>query len=425
MIKNIFKSSLLGQSLVYTISNFLNSGINFLLVPVLTRYIPVSEYGLLTMFSLLITFLTPFVGLNIHGAITRKYFQKDQVEFEHYVGTCIVLLLVSTVVVVISFFLLKSILFELTDLEWKYILVITIICFSQFVNLTLLSIWQAQKRAVWYAIMQVSVSLINIGLSLYFIIGLDSGWEGRVYGQLIATFAASIISIYILLSTKLMVITFDLNHAKHALKFSLPLIPHSVGAVVISLTDRFILKNTLGLVETGLYMLAYQLASVLAIGTSAFNSAFIPWLYGKLNSANYSDKLKIVKLTYFMMIGLILMFIVLSIAANIIWPLIVGIEYQNAFKYFPLILLSFVFNGMYLLVTNYLFYCEKTSILGILTFAVALLNIPLTYAFIYMSPYNGAAIGLAISSALMFILTWYFASKYYQMPWSLKVRSIS
>ena len=421
MQNKIFKSSLFGQSLVYTFSNFLNSGISFLLVPILTRHIPVSDYGLLTMFSLLITFLTPFIGLNIHGAITRKYFQKDEIKFERYVGTCIMLLLFSTLVVLTFAFLFKSVLIRLTDLEWKYLLMIILICFSQFVNLTLLSIWQAKMRAVWYAILQVSIAVLNIGISLYFVVFLDLGWEGRVYGQLIATSAASVVSIYILLSKKIMVIGFDVDYAKHALKFSIPLIPHSIGAVVISLTDRFVLKNTLGLAESGLYMLAYQLAGVLAIGTSAINSAFIPWLYGKLSHANDEDKLKIVKLTYFMMGGLVVVFMAISIMAKIIWPYIVGIEYQQAFKYFPLVLLSFVFNGMYLLVTNYLFYCEKTAILGILTFVVAVLNIPLTYLFIYISPYNGAAISLAISGGLMFAFTWYFAAKYYKMPWGLKL----
>jgi O-antigen/teichoic acid export membrane protein len=417
-----FKSlskTLIGSSLIYTITNVLNAGINLMLIPVLTRHISPSEYGMLTIFSLLITFITPFVGMNIHGAITRKYFQNDGTDFKKYVGSCFSILLFSTAIVVLICTIFRKYFILFTDLDFKTLIFVIIICFAQFVNLTLLSIWQVKKKATMFGIFQIIFALINISLSIYFVANLNEGWEGRVYGQLIATIIMAIVAFYILMKNDLIRFSLDKKYMSHAIRFSLPLIPHSIGAVVISMTDRFIIKDLLGLQETGLYMLAYQFASVLSILTSAFNSAYIPWLFEKLNQNSPNINLRIVKLTYSIMACLLLLFILLIIVAKYLIPFFIGDDYLASFKYFPLLLLSFVFNGMYLLVTNYLFYAEKTKVLGYLTFFIAALNIPLTYYVIDIYPYNGAAISITICNFFMFLATWIFAAKYHKMPWSL------
>jgi O-antigen/teichoic acid export membrane protein len=414
-------NTLFGSSLIYTATNVLNAGINLLLIPVLTRHISPFEYGILAIFSVLIAFITPFVGMNIHGAITRKYFQNDDTDFKKYVGSCFSILIFSTVVVFIICTIFKNILISFTDLDYRIIVFVILICFGQFINLTLLSLWQVMKNAVFYAIFQVIFALINIGLSIYYVIQLQYGWEGRVYGQLTATVLMATIALYILLKNNLIQLSVNKKFIAHALRFSLPLIPHSIGAVVISMSDRFIIKELLGLNETGLYMLAYQFASVLSILTSAFNSAYIPWLFERLNRNDDNTNLKIVRLTYILMAGLIGLFILLVVVAKYLVPFFIGDDYLTSFKYFPLLLLSFVFNGMYLLVTNYLFYAERTKVLGYLTFFIVAVNIPLTYYSIGLFPYNGAAISISICQLLMFLITWYYADKYHKMPWGLNI----
>lgn len=414
-------NTLFGSSLLYTATNVLNAGINLLLIPVLTRHISPSEYGILAIFSLLITFITPFVGMNIHGAITRKYFQNDDTDFNKYVGSCFSILIISTVLVFIIITIFKNILIDITDLDYRTIVFVILICFGQFINLTLLSLWQVTKKVLNYAIFQVIFASVNIGLSIFFVVQWKYGWEGRVYGQLTATVFMAIVALYILLKNNLIQLSVNKKYIAHALRFSLPLIPHSIGAVVISMSDRFIIKDLLGLKETGLYMLAYQFASVLSILTSAFNNAYIPWLFERLNRNDDYMNFKIVRLTYILMAGLIFLFIILVALTKLFIPYFITDDYLLSFKYMPLLLLSFVFNGMYLLVTNYLFYAEKTKVLGFLTFFITIVNIPITFFAIRLFPYNGAAISISICNLLMFLITWYYAAKYHKMPWGLNL----
>jgi O-antigen/teichoic acid export membrane protein len=73
-IKQLLKSSLIRSAGIYTITSALNAAIPFLLMPVLTRYLSPADYGMVSMYGVLISFVTPFVGFNVEGAIARQYY---------------------------------------------------------------------------------------------------------------------------------------------------------------------------------------------------------------------------------------------------------------------------------------------------------------------------------------------------------------
>ena len=81
MIKRLKSFSLLKTASVYTMSNILNALIPFFLMPVLTRYLTPVDYGITSMMQVMIGFLNPFIGLNLHGAIAVKYYKKMKLIF--------------------------------------------------------------------------------------------------------------------------------------------------------------------------------------------------------------------------------------------------------------------------------------------------------------------------------------------------------
>ena len=66
MINRIIKSSLVKNTGIYIITSIINSAIPFLLLPILTRHMTPEDYGMVSMFLLLVSFATPFVGLNVN-----------------------------------------------------------------------------------------------------------------------------------------------------------------------------------------------------------------------------------------------------------------------------------------------------------------------------------------------------------------------
>ena len=101
MVKKILSSSLLKASGIYSITSVINSAIPFLLLPILTRYLTPSDYGIVSMFGTLVSITSVFVGVNIHGAIQREYFNKENIDFKQYIGNCLIIL-VSTAIATLT-----------------------------------------------------------------------------------------------------------------------------------------------------------------------------------------------------------------------------------------------------------------------------------------------------------------------------------
>ena len=76
--KFILNSTLLKSSAIYTFSSVVNSAIPFLFLPILTRILTPSEYGIIAMFQISVSIVFPLVGLNLEGAIARKYYDGEK-----------------------------------------------------------------------------------------------------------------------------------------------------------------------------------------------------------------------------------------------------------------------------------------------------------------------------------------------------------
>lgn len=97
-ISRILHSSLLRMAGTYVGSNILNAAVPFLMLPILTRYLTPKDYGIVSMFQVLAAVIAPFSGLALHGAISRQYFERDRINFPQYLGNCLYILVVSTLI---------------------------------------------------------------------------------------------------------------------------------------------------------------------------------------------------------------------------------------------------------------------------------------------------------------------------------------
>lgn len=424
MVRRILKSSLLKSSGIYTVTSIIGASIPFLLIPILTRVFSKEDYGIVSMAALLINIVTPFIGVSAHGAIHRKYFEEsDSGEFSIYVGNSFVLLGVSSITFLIIFLLFGSKISEYTSVPASWLFFILIIAVCQFITLILLTIWQVKVKPLNYGLMQIAQSILNVGLSLFFIYQLNYGWESRVLGQLIAVSLTAIISLYLLAKLNYVKFSYNKTYLRDILSFSLPLIPHTLGGLIIAFTDRLLITNMLGVGDTGVYTVAFQIGSVLGIVNAAFNSAYIPWLYQQLNDGSLVLKVKIVKLIYVYFCAQIIIVIIGTLVLPSALNFFLGNSFQLASSYTGWILLGYAFNGMYLMVVGFIFYEKKTGLLAKITFAGAIINLPVCYFCLQYFGTMGAGISMVIIYFLTFISTWVLSAKVHYMPWNIFIHN--
>lgn len=418
--KNLINSKLLRATGIYSISSIINSAIPFFLLPIMTRYLSPNDYGIVSMYGVLLSFLMPFVGVSVHGAISRMYFERDVIKFEEYLYNCLLILCASTLIILmITLFFYKPIA-QIFSIPTQLIWIAVIISFSQFITNVVLILWQVQLKPIYYGIYQISQTIIIMLLSLVLVVIFGMNWRGRVYAQLITLIIYSIIGIYIISKNKWLSFNFNYEYIKHALHFGVPLIPHLLGGAIMTMIDRIFITRMVGIETTGIYTVGYQIGMIINILATAFNQAYIPWLYSKLKENLETVKYKIVKFTYLYFALILFLAFLLSFISPKLLDIFIGKKYNESNIFIAWVAVGYAFNGMYLMVTNYVFYAQKTKYLSWITLIGSFLNIGLNYILIKKNGAIGAAQATTIIYTVKFILTWIYSSSVYRMPWRLR-----
>lgn len=413
----MIKNSLFGHATIYILSNFLVVGVSFLLLPILTRELDPEAYGVIAMFSMVVSLLSVFIGLNIYGSIGIRYFEKPKIDIPKYISTSLVIMIIATVIMAIFILPAGEMLTELTSIPLNWLYAALSVAFLQLILQVLLTLWQASKKPLRYGVIRTSQSLLDITISITLVVGLTMSWQGRIGGILVASICVAIVAIYYLIREDWLAKSIDLTYAKDALKYGVPLIPHAVGGVILGMTDRFMVNNILNVSSTGIYVVAVQIGFILGILADSFNRAFAPWLMEKLSNKNYFLQKKIVIFTYIYFVVIIALAIITSKLFYYILPFVVGPQFQAAGPLLIYIMLGNAFIGMYYMVTNYIFYSGRTGLLSTLTICVGGMTIAMNWFLINEYGLKGAAIGFMLGQASLFVGAWIISNHCIPMPW--------
>jgi O-antigen/teichoic acid export membrane protein len=388
------------------------------MLPVLTRYLTPEDYGIISVFTVFVSILAVFTGLSIHGAINVNFFKMQKDDLKVFIGNCIIILNISSFIVLLFVYILNPLIMERLNIGLEWIFVAVVLAFAQFLTTINLLLWMAEQRPKPYSIYQISQTLTVTLLSITFIVGFGMNWEGQLIATAIGTILFSIISFVFIIKRGYLIFQPNKEYVKDALKFGIPLIPHALAGWIKTGADRIILMSVLGATATGIYAVGYQIGMIIGVLTTAFNKAWSPYMFKTLSSEpTIENKKKIVKFTYIYFVGILLFALIFSYLAKLFVPYFLGEKFIESTQFIIYFAIAFAFQGMYFMVTNYIFYVKKTYILAYVTFGTALIHIGLLYGLINLNGAIGAAQASVISFAITFFLVWILANKVYPMPW--------
>lgn len=419
MLKKILGSKFAKTTSVYTITKFVNSGIPFLLLPILTRYLTTEEYGQLSTFNATVSFLIPFLGMSIESAIQRKIVEGKERESKEYIFNSLIIFSIATVIVSVILFILSEQVTRYTAIPMSFLPYIIILTASTCLFNTVLSFFQIKEKPKCYAILQCSCTVLNAGLSVTLIVGLKMGLSGRIYGISLSMLVFAVISFVIIYQY----IKNNQNRINEAFirdeifNFAIPLIPAAVKSTVLTYMDRIFLTNMIGTATTGVYSLGNQVSLPILFFEQAFNLAYVPWLFRKLEDNKKSNKLKIVKITYIYYIAITIIALLWSVLAEPLISIITDSGYETAHIYVIWLSMGYAFIGMNMMVVNYFDYVKKLNLYAVVSIITVALNILLNVILINRNGSIGAAEATCICNAVSFIITWILSMKVCPMPW--------
>lgn len=415
MLKKLLKSKLLGNAAIYALANVLNGVIPFLLLPILTRIFTPEEYGLVTLVSAVIAVMGAFTGLSTHGAVSVKYFE-NTVNHPQFVGASLLVLGGSTVFVLTFLLIAGDAISSWINLPKQWLFIAAIASAAQFVINIRLTMWQVKGQPIRYGLFQISQTLFNLGLSLALVFWAVWGWEGRIWGIILAIMIFAVLAFVSMQVSSLVKFKYARTYTKAALTFGVPLIPHTIGGFAIAMSDRFILSSVLDVESVGIYSVGMQMGMVIGVFADAFSKAYGPHLY-KLLSNEHQDLRKLVLNTYCIFIVFLGAAFFYTILIGYVYDIFIGDAFKKSIGVAKLSSFGFAFSGMYYAVANILFYKEKTGYISMLTFACGTLTLVLTYLLVVSFGIIGAAWSFFITQFLFVVGFIFLIQKFFPLPW--------
>src|SRR5262249_12304130 len=153
-----------------------------------------------------------------------------------YVGSCVWILLASTAGTIVLVLLSGSFFGPTLGLSVPWLVLAVLCSGAQFLSTVRLTIWQVEFQALRDAAFQLSTTITNALLSVLLVVVFTYDWQGRVVAQAVATLAGALVAWLTLRRAGFITAAPDRACVKDALRFGLPLVPHSLGGLLLGMS---------------------------------------------------------------------------------------------------------------------------------------------------------------------------------------------
>ena len=176
-LKNLSK-----HSFVYMLGSIASRMIGFIMIPVYTRFLTPTDYGILELVSLTIDIVGMLAVLGINSAITRFYYDyKEQNERDEVITTALIstfaLAMIPTTILIMNANWLSSLVFDKPDYAYFFQLLLL----SNFLDLILMipmTVLTIRERSKAYVVFSMIRLVLALSLNIYFVVIAEMGIVG-------------------------------------------------------------------------------------------------------------------------------------------------------------------------------------------------------------------------------------------------------
>lgn len=412
--------SFFGDSSLYMLVNIVNKAIPFVLLPFVIRLLSAEDFGKYSLFLTLEGILIPIITLNLSVGLAKHYFLEG-IDLRKYISTIFFGMISVATIFFVSILMVPASIFDIVGLEKIYFGIAIFCALVGACVALLLSLFRLQRKPIHYGIFLISQSLVLFFVVITFVT-IQPVFDAIISAKVFAMIFCFVASITLLRKLKLIFIHFDIAWFKKALRFSLPTVVYSMSAIVFVSSDRFLIEGFLGLSALGYYAATYQLASIISLLGMSVNAAWMPWLFEHLAKNDDKINVTIVKLSYLLMA----VFILIGAVFSLVYPHMAAFLFPEEFHAYiwlgHLFIGGFVLEAIYLIVSPYLYYVEKTIYNLYIGVFVAAFNITVNYIFIPVYGVSAAAFAMFFSWLLLAVLFFFASNRHYKMPWLYVLR---
>jgi len=413
---------LIRNSVLYGLSSLGNAAIPFVLLPLLTTHLSKASLGTVSLLEAVLLGVVPVIALGLNGAINVEYFRQERHEFERYLTGALLLSGISSATLFTVVVAAGTLAGDTFSIPIKWLLLLAPVAYCASIKLIVLSMWQAQGKALRFGVVQLTATSINLGLSVLLVAYSAYDWEGRAVGIYSGSIVAGVVAVYFLWADPIRLRAPSRDTLKSLLVVGLPLVPHGLAMITILYIDRFFLSTFEDVATVGIFVVAFQISSAITVLANALNQAWTPAFFKMLSADDADSKTKAVHLNYGYFAFVILGYSVLLAGSNLIFAHFVGPEFQAASSLVPLLATSFFIGAMYKPFVNVVFYERKTHWLLYTAIISGFVSVACNAILVPIFGVTGAAVSSLCANAALLISTVVAAMLAMPLPWLSALR---
>ena len=370
---------------LYSISLSLPKIAGFIVLPFLTFYLSVEDFGHLNYFLLINTFAIIIVGSGLDTILIQKIKEFNE-DFYSFLNICFQIFLTTTslliTLLVFLYFFFPSLFGTIKSNLFFYFSINFLLAILYNLNQVINTFFQLNKNPLQIFKFQIILSITIIFFTIAFLKFFNIGWYSRIFGILLAFFLVFIIFVKkfkfkILFNHKNLT-----NFIKNYIGNSLLIVFSSLLTFYIFSFDKFFINKIFGIEIFGNYSFGNSLNQFLLFTFVSFNKVLTPIFIALLN-----DK-KINQITTIMFFITLIIFLISFIFYFLVinyWTILFDSKFINFLSFYHyqiLILITLQLGSMYSLI---LVIMNKNKVIFIINFIFTILIILLITFFNFFS----------------------------------------
>lgn len=268
-----------------------------------------------------------------------------------------------------------------------------------------LGFFRAFREMKTYSFMLIARNFMELALISYFVF---SGYSvfGAVLSLLIARVVVDAVLLFLIIN-RIGIKWPRFSRLRQYLGFGMPLIPGMLSSWVINSSDRYVIGILLGVTPVGIYAAGYGIGYVIMYFAAPLAVVLLPTL-SRLYDENRIEEVKThlsYSLKYFLMLAIPSVLGLTVLARPLLRVLSTPEFVPEGSLVLPLIALSYLLFGTYVIFSQVHLLMKRTKILGILWGGAALLNVTLNVILVPLFGVTAAAAATLFCYTLVTVIT--------------------
>jgi O-antigen/teichoic acid export membrane protein len=382
-------NTIIKNGALFTIAPFLPKIINVFLLPIMTRYLTDVDFGIAGTISAYTGAIGAFSTLGLQVVLQNSFF-KTPIEYKDiwrqiYGFLKCWMILFALMQSIILFLFIPE---EAEENKWM------IIFLSQFSTVLFgptgtigNAYYIYTKKSVPVVWRSVTASVLTIIIDFILIVYLRLGYLGWYIGTFAGSFFTNA-SYWYVVNRNLQLYPdykFQWQVIKHSLSVALPTVPHYYTTFLLEGSGRLVLdRYNISQAQIGKISISQQMGDIFNHAIQGCNNAISPFQMEALRENN-SKRINTIA-TLFAALVFSAVFMLAIWSKELFYFLLSNESLQSSYNYFILYIMAFCYRPMYLTVSYYYFFYERTKQLLFISFTSGFIAI---FLYIILTPFWG------------------------------------